>query len=195
MQDMMRFLFNFMVLVLLAALVVGGVWHVRKQRFDEDQIIMTLDSVREIQRIVSVQAGMQSTQTNGRGWPVTIDPAWFDDIIPRNHIVSQDRPWLEVAPPEHADYLHPTVRMTIGDDVAGFWYNPGNGIIRARTPVTVSDRLATEMYNAINDTYLKSIFEDTTPATNTELVLNAIVQAEEPEEPQEPAEKSPHPNR
>ncbi|MFG0258414.1 MAG: hypothetical protein ACF8GE_10975 [Phycisphaerales bacterium JB043] len=192
---MMRLIFNAMVLLLLAGLVVGGVWYVRQQREDEARLLDTLNSVQKIHREVKVQAGMRNGELNGRGWPVTIDPAWFDDNVPRNLVVSQDRPWLEVAPPEHADYLHPTVRMTISSEVAGFWYNPGNGIIRARTPVTVSDRLATEMYNTINGTSLKSIFEDTTPAHSQSDESDSLVSGGEEDAPRSSRARSPHPNR
>ncbi|MHC4976965.1 MAG: hypothetical protein ACYTF7_10230 [Planctomycetota bacterium] len=192
---MMRFIFNAMVLLLIAGMVVGGVWFVREQRADEERLLSTLGNVQELQRVVAVQAGLKQVEVNGRGWPMTIDPEWFKANLPRNLVVSQDRPWLEVAPPEHADYLHPTVRMTISDDVAGFWYNPGNGIIRARTPVTVSDRLATEMYNSINATTLKSIFEDTTPAHTLSDEADALVQTDESDEAESASDPKPHPNR
>ena len=80
-----------------------------------------------------------------------------------NDLVTPERPWLEVAPASQKDLDHPPVRMTITDEIAAFWYNPGTGIVRARVPVTVSDRRATELYNSINGTTLVSIFADQGP--------------------------------
>lgn len=157
----MRLLLNTLALLLLCALVAGLVWQHRAKEADRARVDAARSALRQIQRTVTVQAGLGSAEVNGRGWPVTIDPSWFDGAPPWNALVSRLRPWVEVAPPEHASLVHPIVRMTINDDVAAFWYNPGNGIIRARVPVTVSDRQATELYNAVNGTLLQSIFEDT----------------------------------
>jgi hypothetical protein len=164
----MRFLLNILAALLVCALVAGGVWQYRLQQDDRLRLEDARSSVRQLQRTVTVQAGLGKAEVNGRGWPVTIDPTWFGGAPPWNALVTRQRPWVEVAPPEHADLLHPIVRMTINDDVAAFWYNPGNGIIRARVPVTVSDRQATELYNSVNGTALRSIFEETGPGSPTE---------------------------
>ena len=159
----MRFLLNMLAVLLLAGLVAGGVWFLKEQQTDEQSVEATRASVRTLQRQITVQAGLGTVEVNGRGWPKTVDPAWFGGHPPMNTLVTVDRPWLEVAPPEHADLEHPPVRMTIGDDIASFWYNPGTGIVRARVPVTVSDKRATDLYNAINGTTLVSIFADQGP--------------------------------
>lgn len=164
----MRFLLNILAALLICALVAGGVWQYRLQEDDRLRLEEARSSVRQLQRTVTVQAGLGKAEVNGRGWPVTIDPTWFSGAPPWNALVTRQRPWVEVAPPEHADLVHPIVRMTINDDVAAFWYNPGNGIIRARVPVTVSDRQATELYNSVNGTVLRSIFEETGPGAPTE---------------------------
>lgn len=159
----MRFLLNMLAVLLLAGLVAGGVWFYRDRQQGEEQVEATRAAVRTLQRQITVQAGLGQAEVNGRGWPKTVDPAWFGGHPPMNGLVSPDRPWLEVAQPEHADLEHPPVRMTIGDEIAAFWYNPGTGIVRARVPVTVSDARATELYNAINGTTLVSIFADQGP--------------------------------
>lgn len=163
----MRFLLNTLAALLVCALVAGGVWQYRAREQDRARLDEARSAVRQLQRTITVQAGLGKTEVNGRGWPVTIDTAWFDGAPPWNALVSRQRPWVEVAPPEHGDLLHPIVRMTINDDVAAFWYNPGNGILRARVPVTVSDRQATELYNSVNGTSLRSIFEETAPIAPT----------------------------
>lgn len=77
--------------------------------------------------------------------------------------MTPDRPWLEVAPAADADLLHPRVRVTIDEGLAAFWYNPFQGVVRARVPVLVSDTDATALYNRVNGTSLSSIFETETP--------------------------------
>jgi hypothetical protein len=49
--------------------------------------------------------------------------------------------------------------MAFDRSIAAFWYNPANGVVRARVPVTISDQRATELYNRINGVFLTSIFE------------------------------------
>jgi len=54
--------------------------------------------------------------------------------------------------------LDPPVRMTIDGKLASFWYNPYQGIVRARVPVCVSDRKALDLYNSINGTRLSELY-------------------------------------
>ncbi|RMD62322.1 MAG: hypothetical protein D6824_06910 [Planctomycetota bacterium] len=51
------------------------------------------------------------------------------------------------------------MRVAVDESVASFWYNPGTGAVRARVPATVSDQRAVELYNRVNNTSLRSIFE------------------------------------
>jgi hypothetical protein len=55
--------------------------------------------------------------------------------------------------------LHPPVRLTLDDRMASFWYNPYQGVVRARVPVQVNDDAALELYNRINGCSLLSIFD------------------------------------
>jgi hypothetical protein len=48
--------------------------------------------------------------------------------------------------------------MTIDSKRAGYWYNPNQGIVRARVPVGISDDRALRLYNRINGTALTSIY-------------------------------------
>jgi hypothetical protein len=42
--------------------------------------------------------------------------------------------------------------------MAAFWYNPYQGILRARVPVMISDEESLSVYNRINSSSLTSIF-------------------------------------
>jgi hypothetical protein len=88
-----------------------------------------------------------------------VDPNWFERNPPRNPLISAECPWVEVASIDQAGLQDPPIRMAIDGTLAGFWYNPYLGILRARVPVMVSDQDAVDMYNRINATRLSSIFQ------------------------------------
>lgn len=155
----MRALVDFITLAMLLALLGGVAWHQRAQSRERETIAGVREDVRRIERELRRRAATGDIEVNGRGWPTTIDPGWFTDEAPINRLLPVDRPWLEIAPPEHADLVHPLVRQSYDRTVAAFWYNPALGVVRARVPVTLSDRHATELYNTINGVSLSSIFE------------------------------------
>ncbi|MBX3385235.1 MAG: hypothetical protein KF768_01545 [Phycisphaeraceae bacterium] len=154
----MRWIRDLALLLVLTA-VIGGVFLYRRhQREEEDLIQRSAAAVLRLETELRYRAATNSTTLNSRGWPVTIDPNWFDGRPPVNNLVSPHRPWVEIAAPEEAGFLHPQVRMTVGDHLAQFWYNPWQGVIRARVPVTVNDERTLEVYNRINGCALDSIF-------------------------------------
>lgn len=119
------------------------------------RVTRDLDRFREA---LSLRAASDQGQMNARGWPITVDPSWFGTDPPRNALVTPDRPWVEIATPQQASFKDPPVRLTLDGTVAGFWYNPYQGIVRARVPIQISDRKALELYNTVNGTRLDSIY-------------------------------------
>ena len=147
------------VIVLAILGLVGGVTAFELHRSDQERAITGMTAtVRDFERMIRLRAATKDVELNPRGWPVTIDPSWFDDEPPRNTLVSPDRPWVEIAPPEDAALLHPPIRIAVSTGLASFWYNPYQGVVRARVPVSISDRQALLLYNRINGTDLESIF-------------------------------------
>jgi hypothetical protein len=114
--------------------------------------------VSRFRQVLAYRAAANQTEVNTRGWPVTIDPAWFGSDPPRNTLVTPERPWVEVATPGEASLQDPVVRMTLTPTTAAFWYNPYQGVVRARVPVSLSDRKSLELYNTINGTRLTEIY-------------------------------------
>ncbi|GAB4553247.1 MAG: hypothetical protein Tsb0013_15670 [Phycisphaerales bacterium] len=155
----MRIVWTIMVLVLL----VGSGWvvmHAHTRRADQQQMEQrTIGAIRAIQSEIKVIAGTEGAELNGRGWPVTIDPAWFEGQTPANAMLKGARPWLEVAAPDQADLMHPVVRQAVDRSTPAFWYNPGNGVVRARVPVMISDKAAIEAYNRINGSTITSLVD------------------------------------
>lgn len=150
------------VALLTAALLIGGGAYYELDRAERlREVDRVAADVRRVQGQISLRAATKETELNSRGWPVTVDPSWFaqDPTPPRNTLLSNDRPWLEVATLDEADLLDPEVRIAINERVASFWYNPYQGVVRTRVPFMISDRKALELYNRLNDSDLGSIFE------------------------------------
>jgi len=129
------------------------------QKLDHEARFVT-EEVRRFELEIKLRAATADgtgTELTGRKWPSTIDPNWFEEP-PRNTLLSPDRPWVEVAPPEHAELTDPVMRIALGTDLASFWYNPYQGVIRARVPVTINDRQALTLYNHVNRTSLTSLY-------------------------------------
>jgi len=155
----MRTFVNLIVLATLIALIAGGVVRHREVAHRQAAVEAVRADVRRFQQVLHLKTVTGETPVNGRGWPTEIDPAWFGKNPPRNDLLSSNRPWLEIAPPIQASRTNPMVRVANNETIASFWYNPANGSIRARIPVTISDKKATELYNRINHESLRSIFD------------------------------------
>lgn len=139
--------------------LVGGTLYLQRARRAEDALFQQAQTdVRRMELEIKYRAATKTSDLNARGWPVTIDPAWFQHNPPANALLDDDRPWVEVAGTAQAELMHPPVRMAVDRDLAAFWYNPYQGVIRARVPVMVSDDKATELYNRINGVGMPSIF-------------------------------------
>ncbi len=152
------------VVAVMLALVLGGILiYQRAEREEDDAVTQTRTAVQVLAREIRMRGAAELTDVNGRGWPMTVSSDWFDADLPTNATVTGDRPWVEVARPEHAELVHPPNRIALDNTIAAFWYNPGNGVVRARVPVLVSDRKTTELYNDVNATSLSSIFHDWVP--------------------------------
>ncbi|MBN8645896.1 MAG: hypothetical protein J0L61_11730 [Planctomycetes bacterium] len=99
------------------------------------------------------------TQVNQRGWPVTIEPAWFGTAPPVNRLTPAGCPWIEIATGGELHRTNPNVRVALDRDTASFWYNPALGIVRARVGPTATDEQAVALYNRVNATAVAAIVE------------------------------------
>jgi hypothetical protein len=153
----------------IAAVIVAGVLigliaiYRNDERVQDDRVKETMSGLREFRQVIGLKSATKDVELNGRGWPSTIDPTWFRGEPPQNPLLSASRPWVEVATAEQADELHPEVRIAVHEGLASFWYNPYQGIVRARVPVTISDKEALDLYNRVNEVKLRSIFAEAPP--------------------------------
>lgn len=160
----MRMLVNS--LVALCALALGGLLYLKSagEADEAERAERAIQAIREVEQTLYYKAAVERVPTNSRGWPLTIDPAWFKTGLPRNPLLSNEHPWLEVASNAEAGLKNPTVRLAVSPALAGIWYNPYQGVVRARVPVQISDVKSTALYNLVNGTDLSSILMPETPS-------------------------------
>lgn len=120
-----------------------------------------VDAAREALRAIEREVGLRAVLAGAAGdeiaYPSSIDPSWFGDQRPLNPLLEPDRPWIEVAPQIDRDLRHPRSPVASDRNAAMFWYNPANGVIRARVPEALSESYAIQLYNRLNRTRLREL--------------------------------------
>jgi hypothetical protein len=84
----------------------------------------------------------------------------LEDDPPRNHLLTGDRPWVELAPVEDADRDHPADPVAFdldGHKSASFWYNPYRGVVRARVAPQINEQETLALYNRVNGVFLATL--------------------------------------
>jgi hypothetical protein len=156
----MRLITDILILLMLVVLLGGGAMLYRENQQTNANLNQTRLELERFQQQVHLQAALGEIELSERGYPLTIDPAWFRGDLPSNNTLQGEHPWVEIAGGEDHNRSHPRNLIAVDETIAAFWYNPHNGIVRARVPVGVSDERALEMYNAINECWLTSLFSD-----------------------------------
>jgi len=164
----MRLLLDTLVALMLAAILVGLVFHNHAGREDDEVRETTRMELRRFQQQIALQSTIGKVERTERGYPITVDPDWFQGSLPTNPLLGPEHPWVEIASPEQEDLLHPQERVASNKGIAKFWYNPIAGIVRARVPVGMSDKASLELYNFVNSTYLPDLFADGTRKSKTQ---------------------------
>ena len=153
----MRLLIDSLVALMLAGVLAAVIYHQRETTQQEHDVSATIDNLRRLQQQVVLEATLERVDLNDLGYPRTIDPVWFMVGVPENLLVPPGRPWLEVVGADQRFSLHPASIVSDADHVAGFWYNPFLGIVRARVPASLADAAAIELYNLVNATEVTSL--------------------------------------
>jgi hypothetical protein len=156
----MRLFMDTVVALMLVALLGGVIWHNRADQSIKQDRDLARSEVHRFQQQIALQSALAKVQRNERGYPETVDPNWFQGVLPANPLIDIGHPWLEIAGPDQKDLVHPQDRVATDKNTAKFWYNPHTGVVRARVPAGVSDAAALELYNHINECYLPELFAD-----------------------------------
>ncbi len=157
----MRRLLPNTLMVLATVVILGGLgFYYADQRQAAADLALTKTEVSRFQNQIHLQAALADADgpsTDGRP-PESIDPKWFEGNRPVNPLLGPLHPWVEIEEPGHPERLHP-LNLTAPDvGSAQFWYNPGNGLVRARVPRGISDAKTLRTYNDVNDSALTSLF-------------------------------------
>ena len=158
---LMRLLMLLMATVMLAGAAAAYFWREAESKSAEAEFQAAQAGLEQMVQQVKYRAALGDGDVNGRGWPLTIDKGWFNGTPPRNTLLSGRHPWVQIAGPAEYDLDHPPSRVALDEtspEGAGFWYNPGKGIVRARVGPTLSDKRAIELYNRLNGTSVDRLF-------------------------------------
>lgn len=153
----MRLLIDTMIaLMLVAAVGVGVMLHNDRKREARD-IVQAQDSLQRLHEQAAYHSTMQSAMAGQDTLLVDVQPKWFGQDLPTNPLVTEAQPWLDLAPPGDRS-THPPDPVVTGKEQAGFWYNPTNGIFRARVTPQTSEAQTIALYNEVNGSAL-DVFE------------------------------------
>jgi hypothetical protein len=153
----MRLLVHALVTLMIAALLGGLVYSDRMAQQSRAGRAQTREQLQRFRQQIDLQMTLSATGQRV-SYPASIDPSWFGKDRPANAMLEAGHPWVEVAGPEDADRQHPSNIIAADRTVAAFWYNPTNGVIRARVPMAIRDSQALEAYNEVNDCHLDDLF-------------------------------------
>jgi hypothetical protein len=173
-----------MVAVALAGAVGAYLFHRASVERERLVVNATREAVGDIERKIRYLKATEEIELNELGWPEVIDPRWFKGEPPRNIMLGARYPWLEVASTMEYALDHPVQRVAINERLAGLWYNPAKGIVRARVMQTVSDEKTIELYNRVNGSSITELFDSSPKKRILEEILREDEELEEFEEEQ-----------
>lgn len=154
----MRYLLDIIAVlcVLLASAVVY--WYLSSAREAEQRVLRVHEQVQLIASVAAAHSAMPEADTSPTGHVRSIDTEWFDGDVPINALLPPPRPWLEIASADQAHMTHPPNRAATNATHASFWYNPANGVVRARVPMQTTDQATLDLYNKANGCALSSLY-------------------------------------
>ncbi|MBT8484270.1 MAG: type II secretion system protein [Phycisphaerales bacterium] len=153
----MRILIRMLLAVMILGITTGILLYYLNVRRDASDRELARAEVNRFQQQIYLRAALASPDQQDAPPPV-IDPSWFQENLPINPLLGTERPWVEVAAAHDKTRLHPHNLTAGSDEIAAFWYNPANGVVRARVPEGISDSQALALYNEVNDCGLGSLF-------------------------------------
>lgn len=161
----MRFLVDSLIAILLVATLALVLVHYRQAarlQGQQQQVLEALDQLHEQAAYHgALQQAHEAGPTPGRRSGLSFEPRpdWFGSVLPVNSLVPMTQPWMDLAP--HGDrQLHPPDPVLEDSVQGGFWYNPLEGVFRARVPRQATDRQTLDLYNRINGTALAALPAD-----------------------------------
>ena len=119
------------------------------RRFDR-KVKAAHGTLLRIESEIRLRSALDGYQTSREGFVVMVESTWFEGGPPRNPLLpGPKRPRIEVEDSGDRSMRNP-VTPTATDQGAGWWYNPANGIVRARVPAQATNRATRELYELVN---------------------------------------------
>ena len=119
------------------------------QRF-ERRVVSTNTALMRIESEIRLRSALDGYQTSREGFVVDVESSWFEGGPPQNLLLSgSNRPWIEVDRTGNRSIKNPD-SPSATKTCAGWWYNPANGVIRARVPAQATNRATSELYARVN---------------------------------------------
>ncbi len=147
----MRRLLDLIALGVVIVLLLVAVLHLNHQRRRDEAVSAARLAVERIQAEINLLQAIGKAADRhdaSRG----VDPTWFDGELPLNPLLVEQSRWMDVATASEAMRRHPRVwQVEEGGDQAMFWYNPMQGVVRARVPAQRSKELTRELYAEVNN--------------------------------------------
>ncbi|MCA9283626.1 MAG: hypothetical protein KDA22_00310 [Phycisphaerales bacterium] len=153
----MRLLIDSLVALMLAGVLAGVIVASRDDERMEQRVQAASSELWRLKEEVMLQAALQRDGLASVP-PKEIDPRWFHQDPPRNPLLEDDRPWIDIARGVERTLEHPVDKAALDRNAALFWYNPSTGALRARVPLQVSDADTLELYNRVNGTALTRLY-------------------------------------
>ncbi len=150
----LRSLLTYGLVLAILASVAGAGWYYYQNFYvrQTNRVAATQQALGKITEEAVYRASTKDIELSTRGHAATIQMSWFEQL-PVNSLVASHVPWMDVAPESQANLLNPT-RIVADSQLAGFWYNPGRGLVRARVPRQLSEQSTVDLYNKVNNTSL-----------------------------------------
>jgi len=149
----MRLLVNTLIVVMALAIVAAAGLHYVQQRRLEADIGYVRRALDELHQQARYHKALDDANEPTLTYPRRPRAHWFDQTLPSNAMVARAQPWIDIAPERDAA-AHPPDPVIAHSNQAGFWYNPSNGIFRARVPRRPTRAEMLRLYNRLNGTSL-----------------------------------------
>ncbi|MFN3167465.1 MAG: hypothetical protein ACE37H_10425 [Phycisphaeraceae bacterium] len=159
----MRIMIDSLIGLMLVAVVVAVVMLHHERRAGEQSVAEVQNALQRLHDQAAYHSALQSAMAGQETLLVHMHDAWFGQDVPVNELVSEDRPWIDLAPPGDAG-VHPPDPIATDPKQAGFWYNPTTGVFRARVAPAGSEAETLALYNRVNGTSLEAFEQIPDPA-------------------------------
>lgn len=139
-----------LVLLVCSVLLLGVAHGVDRERRHRSEVAETRLALLRIESEIRLRSALAEGPKSPSGWTMTVDPRWFGGELPRNHLSppgSNTR--IEVDRTMDEGRIDPDRIVTAVDD-AEWWFNPGNGVVRARVPSQSTFDRTRALYEHVN---------------------------------------------